>query len=40
MEKGEIVIAGKSGAESGILMNKYKELIEDETNISVSLNPI
>lgn len=35
----EIVIAGKLGSEPEILMNMYKELIEEETDLSVSLKP-
>lgn len=35
----EIVIAGKLGAEPEIIMNMYKELIEDQTDLSVQLKP-
>lgn len=35
----EIVIAGKLGSEPEIIMNMYKELIEAETELSVSLKP-
>ncbi len=38
-QEEEIIIAGKLGAEPEILMNMYKELIEDETDLSVSLKP-
>lgn len=34
-----LVIAGKLGPEPEILMNMYKQLIEDETNISVTVKP-
>lgn len=34
-----LVIAGKLGAEPEILMNMYKLLIEEESNISVTLKP-
>lgn len=35
----EIVIAGKLGAEPEILINMYKILIEDETDLQVALKP-
>lgn len=35
----EIVIAGKLGSEPEILINMYKILIEDETDLQVSLKP-
>lgn len=35
----EIVIAGKLGAEPEILINMYKVLIEEETDLSVELKP-
>lgn len=38
-EKDEIVIAGKLGAEPEILINMYKLLIENETDLSVQLKP-
>ena len=37
--QGELVIAGKLGSEPEILMNMYKELIEEETDLSVKLKP-
>lgn len=37
--KKEIVIAGKLGSEPEILINMYKLLIEDETDIKVTLKP-
>ena len=38
-EKDEIVIAGKLGAEPEILINMYKILIENETDLTVRLEP-
>lgn len=38
-QKGEIVIAGKLGAEPEIIMNIYKILIEEESDITVDLEP-
>jgi len=38
-EKEEIVIAGKLGSEPEILINMYKLLIEDETDLKVQLKP-
>lgn len=38
-QKGEIVIAGKLGAEPEIIMNIYKILIEEESDIKVDLEP-
>lgn len=38
-EQKEITIGGKLGAEPTIIMNMYKELIEDQTDISVALKP-
>lgn len=35
----DIVIAGKLGSEPEILINMYKLLIEDETNLHVQLKP-
>lgn len=35
----EVVIAGKLGAEPEILINMYKYLIEDETDLKVTLKP-
>lgn len=35
----EIVIAGKLGAEPEIIMNMYKQLIEEQTDLTVSLEP-
>lgn len=35
----KLVIAGKLGAEPEIIINMYKLLIEDETNISVEIKP-
>lgn len=35
----KLVLAGKLGAEPEILINMYKELIEDETDIKVELKP-
>src|SRR5699024_4091886 len=35
----EIVIAGKLGAEPEILINMYKILIEEETDVQVELKP-
>lgn len=37
--KDELVIAGKLGSEPEILMNMYKELIEEETDLSVKIEP-
>lgn len=37
--KKPLVIAGKLGAEPEILINMYKELIEDETDLKVELKP-
>lgn len=37
--KKPLVIAGKLGAEPEILINMYKELIEDETDIKVEVKP-
>lgn len=38
-EKKEIVIAGKLGSEPEILINMYKLLIENETDLTVQLKP-
>ena len=38
-EKEEIVIAGKLGSEPEILINMYKLLIENETDLTVQLKP-
>ncbi|GAB0169327.1 glycine betaine ABC transporter substrate-binding protein [Lysinibacillus sp. CTST325] len=38
-EKEEIVIAGKLGSEPEILINMYKMLIENETDLKVQLKP-
>lgn len=38
-DKEELVIAGKLGAEPEIIMNMYKYLIEDETDVAVTLEP-
>ena len=38
-DKEEIVIAGKLGAEPEILINMYKILIENETDLTVRLEP-
>ncbi|WP_339238071.1 ABC transporter permease/substrate-binding protein [Oceanobacillus sp. FSL W7-1281] len=38
-QKGEVVIAGKLGAEPEIIMNLYKILIEEESDITVDLEP-
>lgn len=38
-ESKNIVIAGKLGAEPEILINMYKELIEDDTDLTVELKP-
>ncbi|GIO23205.1 ABC transporter permease/substrate-binding protein [Oceanobacillus sp. J11TS1] len=38
-QKADIVIAGKLGAEPEILMNMYKLLIEEESDITVDLEP-
>lgn len=38
-EQEEIVIAGKLGSEPGILINMYKLLIENETDLTVQLKP-
>lgn len=38
-QKDEITIAGKLGAEPDILINMYKELIEDESDLTVTLKP-
>ena len=38
-EKDEIVIAGKLGSEPEILINMYKLLIENETDLTVQLKP-
>ncbi|TQS74336.1 ABC transporter permease/substrate-binding protein [Ornithinibacillus gellani] len=38
-QKGDIVIGGKLGSEPEILINMYKLLIEDETDLSVDLKP-
>lgn len=38
-DKKEITIGGKLGAEPTIIMNMYKELIEDQTDITVALEP-
>lgn len=38
-DKDEIVIAGKLGAEPEILINMYKILIENETDLTVQLKP-
>ncbi|XZF77749.1 ABC transporter permease/substrate-binding protein [Bacillus sp. AL-1R] len=37
--KTELVIAGKLGAEPEIIMNMYKLMIEDETNLNVEVKP-
>ncbi|MCQ4086547.1 ABC transporter permease/substrate-binding protein [Saccharibacillus sp. JS10] len=37
--KADIVIAGKLGAEPEILINMYKELIEQDTDLTVELKP-
>lgn len=37
--KEEIVIAGKMGPEPEILINMYKELIEQDSNLSVTVKP-
>ena len=39
IKKERIVIAGKLGAEPEILINLFKELIENETNLKVELKP-
>ena len=39
MSNDKLVIAGKLGAEPEILINMYKILIEDETNIDVEIKP-
>jgi len=38
-QKKEITIAGKLGSEPEILINMYKLMIEDETNLNVKLKP-
>lgn len=38
-QKKEITIAGKLGSEPEILINMYKLMIEDETNLHVTLKP-
>ncbi|WP_152658032.1 ABC transporter permease/substrate-binding protein [Oceanobacillus sp. CFH 90083] len=38
-EKGDIVIAGKLGSEPEIIMNIYKIIIEEESDITVDLEP-
>ncbi len=38
-EESDLVIAGKLGAEPEILINMYKLLIEDETDLQVELKP-
>ncbi|MBM7646754.1 osmoprotectant transport system permease protein [Scopulibacillus daqui] len=38
-EKGNIVIAGKLGSEPEILINMYKDLIEQDTDLNVELKP-
>jgi len=38
-DKEELVIAGKLGAEPEIIMNMYKYLIEEETDVAVTLQP-
>ncbi|EDP68868.1 hypothetical protein CAT7_06493 [Carnobacterium sp. AT7] len=38
-DKEELVIAGKLGAEPEIIMNMYKYLIEEETDVAVTLEP-
>ncbi|MFD1066181.1 ABC transporter permease/substrate-binding protein [Oceanobacillus locisalsi] len=38
-QKGDIVIAGKLGAEPEIIMNLYKILIEEDSDISVDIEP-
>ncbi|MET3576639.1 ABC transporter permease/substrate-binding protein [Bhargavaea ullalensis] len=38
-ENEKLVLAGKLGAEPEILINMYKQLIEDETDLSVELKP-
>ncbi|PGM59527.1 ABC transporter permease/substrate-binding protein [Bacillus sp. AFS053548] len=37
--KTDLVIAGKLGAEPEIIMNMYKLMIEDETNLNVEVKP-
>jgi len=39
MSNDKLIIAGKIGAEPEILINMYKLLIEDETNIDVEVKP-
>ncbi|MGT2800555.1 ABC transporter permease/substrate-binding protein [Streptococcus marmotae] len=39
MMQDKIVIAGKLGSEPEILLNMYKELIEDQTDITVEVKP-
>ncbi|MER0122366.1 ABC transporter permease/substrate-binding protein [Streptococcus sp. ZJ100] len=39
MMQDKIVIAGKLGSEPEILLNMYKELIEEQTDIAVELKP-
>ena len=38
-DKEELIIAGKLGAEPEIIMNMYKYLIEDQTDLEVTLEP-
>lgn len=38
-DKEELIIAGKLGAEPEIIMNMYKYLIEDQTDVEVTLEP-
>lgn len=38
-EKDNLVIAGKMGPEPEILMNMYKLLIEENTNMTVTVKP-
>lgn len=38
-QNNQLTIAGKLGSEPEILMNMYKELIEDQTDLSVELKP-
>lgn len=38
-QKADIVIGGKLGAEPAILINMYKQLIEEDTDLTVELKP-
>lgn len=38
-QKNELIIAGKLGSEPEILINMYKLILEDETNLHVTLKP-